>query len=291
MRLPPILNRLCSGTNDRDPLSPLARPSTQPVATMPVRTASPDDSLAQYLAQRARDNRAVSPSSRRVLERATEAVEAVRKQIPMRGNVTTDLAQTERQAAYRLHAVRFSVSANVRERLNTSNMQSPRGLRQTVLTAASARIVGAGNCNEFQSAVLLEAGKRLQPGERLVAMETDARDHTFVQMESKRRDGTTRVVVLDAWANGPAVLAEDCAYAQHAPKPRASQVANRDDARRADRIAATLVKQHNQDEASLKQLKASIEGRAQRDIPSGILFEEQHVTRRLPPRPDETPES
>ena len=120
MRLSPVLNRVCSGTNDRDPLSAQARPSSQPVSTMPVRTARPDDSLAQYLAQRARENRAVSPDSRRVLTRATEAVEAVRKQIPMRGNVTTDLEQTERQSAYRLHAVRFSVSANVRERLNTS---------------------------------------------------------------------------------------------------------------------------------------------------------------------------
>lgn len=110
------------------------------------------------------------------------------------------------------------MTANLKARLQKSDLsQRPEVLTGTTLAAASARITGSGNCEDFRAATLLEAGKRLKPGEQLVAVVNDAGDHTFVQMESKRRDGTTRVVVLDAWANGPAVLAQDCPYAQMDP--------------------------------------------------------------------------
>lgn len=77
-----------------DPMSLQARPANQNEGTLPTRSAGRVDTLSQYLNQRRQENRSVSPASRRMLERADSAVQAVRKQIPMRGNVQTDIDQT-----------------------------------------------------------------------------------------------------------------------------------------------------------------------------------------------------
>ena len=249
-----------------------------PTCAMPSRTTGQVDGLSQYLENRGREHRAVSPISRGMLERGTEAVDTVRKQIPMRGNVRTDLDQTEQQAAHRLYASRYPVTANMRMRLNSGHKLPLPELKAAVISAASARVTGAGNCDEFQSAALLAAGKKLRQGERLVATVNDAKDHTFVQMESQRPDGTMRVVVLDAWANGPAILAEDCAYAQMNPKMHIGEVTDRVDAIKADRIATNLVKAHNKDSVSLAALQATLERQHSKPSPGGFIYDELHVS-------------
>ena len=280
MRMRTIFPRTPASAAGVDPLQPQARPSNQRTCALPSRTAGPVDALSQYLESRGQDNRAVSPTSRRMLERATNAVDTVRKQIPIRGNVKTDLVQTEQQAAHRLHASRNTVMANMVKQLTSSNTRPPPALSGAVICAAAARVTGAGNCDEFQSATLLEAGKTLEQGERLVATLNDAKNHAFVQMESQRPDGTLRVVVLDAWANGPAVLAEDCAYAQMNPGIHLRELNDRLDAFRADRVATHLVNAHNNDPVSMQQLRTTLTRQYNEPAPSDFLFDECHVSGR-----------
>jgi hypothetical protein len=224
-----------------------------------------------------------------MLERADSAVQAVRKQIPMRGNVQTDIDQTHGDAHHRAYATRTTVTANLRARLQKYDPSKlPDGLTSTILAAASAKITGAGNCEDFRAATLLEAGERLESGEQLVAVVNDAGDHTFVQMESKRRDGTTQVVVLDAWANGPAVLAQDCPYAQMDPgKHLEVRVTSKAQALAAKKLVAALVNDFNKDGPALAELRTVIENRKKKELEAlqqgrqpvrGRVFSEEHVT-------------
>jgi hypothetical protein len=260
-----------------DPLSPQARPAAEGPTPLPARTRGGPGTLPEYLDQRSADQRSVSPATRRMLERATDAMETVRRQIPVRGNVDADNEQTVGEAARRVYATRFTVSAHMGRRLIDLSAQAPPTLRAAVLNTASARVTGAGNCQDFQSAVLIEAGKRLKPGETLVPATDHAGQHAFVQMESKRPDGTVRRAVLDAWSNGPAVLADDCAFAQHDPARLGVRVERPRDARRADRLADKLVRDHNSDPAALERLKQTLDARTQAP-PAVPIFEEMHVS-------------
>lgn len=155
--------------------------------------ADKDVGLAAYLTARAMVRRSVDGEELGYLRKANDTVNKARELLSHgRGNVTTDLAKS-RESFWR---TMFG-----RDRSTGSDLATE--------TAMAVRM-RAGNCGEHANvAAALHAGK-LGDGEILQLVAGNGVDHAWAETRTPQGDR----VIMDAWAQGPAVMAEDSAFSR-----------------------------------------------------------------------------
>jgi hypothetical protein len=101
--------------------------------------------------------------------------------------------------------------------------------------AAHAIVTGTGICFSFSQVVLRNMGNHMLPGEdvrtftaQIPESEAASEDTTHVFVIARpggsEEEKQERKVVLDAWANGPAVRLRDSAYSQLDPAPEGQRM-------------------------------------------------------------------
>ncbi|TFW06304.1 hypothetical protein E4K72_10255 [Oxalobacteraceae bacterium OM1] len=116
-----------------------------------------------------------------------------------RGNVATDLARSSFDAFHRVHAAR-TVGAD------------PEVLFEEEV--ALAIHAGAGNCEESGRVAAFMHVPRMRPDESVHLVQHAIESHAWAEV--RHAGGRTAIddVIIDAWAEGPAVLRADAAYAK-----------------------------------------------------------------------------
>lgn len=136
------------------------------------------------------------------LVKANDTVHEAREALSFgRGNVSTDLDATNGESAQRVAAGRV-LTNRLREggaRLGVSH------------TVAVAELVKAGLCSEHGDVSVHRHVPKLEPGDQVHKVAAPDADHGWAEW---RRPGSPlkNAIVMDAWAEGPAVFAEDGKY-------------------------------------------------------------------------------
>ncbi|MCS4510555.1 hypothetical protein [Xylophilus ampelinus] len=164
--------------------------------------------LAGYLLLRHVDGRPVEGEDLARLDLANETLLETRRGLRLgRGNVDMDIRRTEHESTRRVHIAR-SLSGV----WSSGPERHPR-----IALAATALFVQAGNCGDHASVALsLHAGK-LRPGETANLVKPVGVDHEFVEIRTA--EGRDHDVVLDAWDDGPAIMASDGRFSSGPPEP------------------------------------------------------------------------
>ncbi|MFE8646856.1 hypothetical protein ACFX58_17400 [Sphingomonas sp. NCPPB 2930] len=164
--------------------------------------------LAGYLLARHVDGRPVEGEDLARLDMANNTLLETRCSLRFgRGNVDVDIHRTGHESTRRVHVAR-----NQAEAWSSAPERHPR-----IALAATALFVQAGNCGDHASlAVCLHAG-RLRPGETANLVTPEEVDHEFVEIRTM--DGRAHDVVVDAWGDGPAIMAEDGRFSSETPPP------------------------------------------------------------------------
>ncbi len=87
---------------------------------------------------------------------------------------------------------------------------------RVALDAAGAVFMEAGNCREYTALLAVHLTPELQAAERLELMDAPVADHVWPEFVQTTDTGEERRWVVDAWAEPPALLAEDSRLT-HAP--------------------------------------------------------------------------
>ncbi|TKC81614.1 hypothetical protein FAZ69_26970 [Trinickia terrae] len=163
--------------------------------------------LAAYLAARILDCRPIGAADVARLKAADASLSEARRHLPHgRGNVGEDLARTEGESRWRADAARSFVPKLDRMRGTSEIDYRGRAINQ----AASALAFGAGRCGEFSAVSGVLHTGRLGPGEELHIVAN--RSHQWAEARIGATD-RKRAVVLDAWAQGAPVFADDSRFA------------------------------------------------------------------------------
>lgn len=166
--------------------------------------------LAAYLAARIIDGRPVGKEEFRRLRSANISGNKTRQRLPHgRGNVTADLMATDGVGRWRAGAARTLAYRIDHDR------QTPRDdyRTQTIHQAAAAAAFGAGNCGEYSAVAAVLHSDRLEPREELHIVAS----HSHQWTESRIGEDRARAVVLDGWAGGSPILADDGRFSRAAP--------------------------------------------------------------------------
>ena len=127
-----------------------------------------------------------------------------------RGNVHDDIRDSNHQSSRRAEAGR-----NLVDKLSSkfsADVQMGAGSTTGVFRAAGPMAAQAGNCGEHAAvAAFLHAGK-LEEGEQVHCVGSTEMDHSWAEWRGEGSSGGHRVV-MDPWAKGPAIFAEDSAFA------------------------------------------------------------------------------
>jgi len=157
--------------------------------------------LAAYLFTRAVDGRHVEGGDLANLRKGNDTVLETREALAHgRGNVSTDIQASDHESSRRV-AVGREITGYLGQQHEDFG---------TPDAAAVAMFVAAGNCGEHaQVATSLHVAK-LEEAESIHQVTRKGVDHRW----SESRSGKTRDhdVVIDAWAEGPAIFASDGAY-------------------------------------------------------------------------------
>jgi hypothetical protein len=177
------------------PLSPRAAQS---------RLSKSDKKLAPYLLGRHVVGRRVQEPELDVLRRANKTVEEVRDVHMDRGraNVLSDVLKTDGRSAL-LGAVAREIDTFIHEN----------GLGSPEVRAGVLSTIGAGTCNEHAAVAQYAHAKELAQGEQVNTVISLTRKHVFAVTKPVTGDGPN--VVMDAWADGPAVNIADANYMNH----------------------------------------------------------------------------
>jgi hypothetical protein len=86
------------------------------------------------------------------------------------------------------------------------------------VTAMTAQVFGAGNCGQYAAVAAFAYGERAQqlgrPGDESIRLAHEqGKDHFWIEVHDA--DRSRQPLVVDPWADGPAVLAEDSRFAQN----------------------------------------------------------------------------
>lgn len=168
-------------------------------------------SLGGYLLARQVDRRPVDSQDQTVLRLANSAVNRTRATIPYRGNVDVDLHTSELEGL-----VRERVANRLTENLLRGKPVDADSRSNLVIQSALAsRVSGGGNCQEHAANSSLaygtEALRHTRPSsEEIHIVARRNKDHGWAEV----RPSSGQSVVMDAWADGPAVLAEDSRFAK-----------------------------------------------------------------------------
>jgi hypothetical protein len=136
------------------------------------------------------------------LVKANDTVHEAREALPFgRGNVSTDLEATNGESAQRVAAGRV-----------LTNRLRDAGARLGVShTVAVAEQVKAGACSEHADVSIHRHVPKLEPGDQVHKVAAPDADHGWAEW---RRPGSPlqNAIVMDAWAEGPAIFAENGKY-------------------------------------------------------------------------------
>ncbi|GLU35019.1 hypothetical protein Busp01_48610 [Trinickia caryophylli] len=154
-----------------------------------------DIGLAAYLTARSTLHRTIDGPELPSLRKANDTVTKTRALLSHgRGNVATDLAKTQEPFW--------------RTRFGRMKAKSYRG--DLAAAGALAIKMKAGNCGEHANVATVSHARKLGEGETLQFVSGAGVDHAWA--ENKLPDGGR--VVLDAWAEGPAIMSEDSRFSQ-----------------------------------------------------------------------------
>lgn len=176
---------------------------------------SPTLPLAGYLLARRLDGRPVDSDGVRRLRNADAAITEARATMALgRGNVNVDLRETGGKSRVHMVAARGMVNDWDREGARLADAEP---VNFHVKRAAASMVFGAGSCAEHASLAVLaygnEARFHAQPlQERVQAVHHRGKKHGWAEVRPGA--GSSGRVVMDAWADGPAVFAEDSRFAK-----------------------------------------------------------------------------
>nr|BCN13711.1 type III effector HopX1 [Pseudomonas cannabina pv. alisalensis] len=174
-------------------------------------------SLSAYLLLRRLDHRPVSQEGINALTPADEAVVEARNALPFgRGNVGVDAQKTDLESSIRTRSV-MRLTRDAEAAGHTPMRGVDADMNWNVLVAMSGRIFGAGNCREHARIASFAYGGLAQESgrssEEKIHLATKAGvDHVWV--ETDHPDADSSPMVIDPWANGSAILAEDSRFAK-----------------------------------------------------------------------------
>jgi hypothetical protein len=150
--------------------------------------------LAAYLTARSTVHQTIDGDELRHLRKANDSVNKARELLSHgRGNVTTDLAKS--QEPY--------------WRTAFGRRQSAIDKADAALSSAMAVKMGAGNCGEHAWVTTAVHAGKLDIGETVQTVRgADGFDHAWSEAQLPGGDR----LIMDAWAEGPALMAEDSAF-------------------------------------------------------------------------------
>lgn len=201
----------------QDPLSRLARPKSMVDTPLPTRAhdigtharAYEDGRRALHEAD-PKTYRSLSPVTRDMLARGSAAIAATRAIVPMRGNVLSDRQITQGQSEARVRLLRED--AFEKELLKRCSQLNPS--ERKVVTLVRAKLMGSGNCGEMAQVAEIEMGRRLGQHEKAEMVESETKDHVWVELVGPDRDdGSERRIVVDPWCEGSAIEAAHSEFA------------------------------------------------------------------------------
>ena len=168
--------------------------------TMP-RLAPKETALAGYLFMRAIDGRHVEGGDLTNLRKGNDTVLETREALAYgRGNVTTDIQASNHESSRRV-----AVAREITRHLD--RLQQDFGPSDA---AAVAMFVAAGNCGEHAGVATSLHVAKLGQTESAHDVTREGADHLWSECRSGK--GRDHDVVIDPWAEGPAIFAPDGAY-------------------------------------------------------------------------------
>ncbi|MDA8523004.1 hypothetical protein M5C95_19770 [Acidovorax sp. NCPPB 4044] len=178
--------------------------------------------LLGYALARRLDGRPLPPEDIPRLQRAQDAVLDTRQALPLgRGNVLEDALASGYQSRYRAQAA-YMVSHRMDRDAHLRNSDADSLRKSAVHLAAASLAAGAANCDGRAAIVLGQYAQRLQAdgvdsAESVYQLSSSALKHSWA--EARIPGQPERTIVLDAWTDGPAILAEDSMLATAKDKP------------------------------------------------------------------------
>ena len=164
--------------------------------------------LAAYLLTRPLRYGPVPALQRDRLLHTQQALEQVRRALPLgRANVDVDVIATGGAAAWRGLAVSTAEERIPAVELPEDHLEAcALGIR-----AGAVEHFGAGVCDDHAALGVATLAPHLQPGEALSTHVLPDPPHAWAERVMPTPEGEERIVI-DAWAEGPAILAEDGAF-------------------------------------------------------------------------------
>lgn len=187
-------------------------------ATSQTKTVNPAElELAGYLLARDADGRRLDESAIARLRPARSAGTATCLQLEFgRGNVDADIEHTHRESRSRTAAAKGLI-----QHWDASNLALTRDpvVNHEAKRAAAAMAFQAGNCREHASVAALNYGRFAirdgRPADEVVDV-VGGLKHNWAEV--RPRSGSESAVVIDPWAEGPPVMAEDSRFGKDRSK-------------------------------------------------------------------------
>lgn len=190
--------------------------------------APEEEKLASYLAARTADRRPVEGPRLKDLRYANQTVNATRERLDAgRGNVSDDISRSANNSTHRTGAAR-----DLAEELSSDDCMPEESAQ---IGAAAAMLLRAGNCYEHAVVTTLMHGSPLVSPQTVHLVNAKKRDHVWSELRVDGNGASPGDIVMDAWAEGPAVLREDSEFASN---PNAIQSKLGLDAHAAQRAAS-----------------------------------------------------
>ncbi|MFA0924486.1 avirulence protein [Xanthomonas fragariae] len=188
--------------------------------------SDPDISLAGYLLSKAVIGDPVESHDIARLHKANSTVQETRARFPYgRGNVATDIAVSDHASSQHAQAAHDVFVDLVRGRAPESMLTNP-----TLGHAVVSEFVQGGHCAGYSAVATMLHVQKLQPEESIHYVQHNHHGHDWA--EWRVPDGHHKTIVVDPWAQGPAVFAPDSRFAandQHTQERLALNAKDADD--------------------------------------------------------------
>ncbi|PMS22071.1 hypothetical protein C0Z18_06015 [Trinickia dabaoshanensis] len=186
-----------------------ALPEHQVHAT-PAALSDGECQLGGYLLDRRILGRPVEGRAFEQLRSANQTVRETRRTLRHgRGNVTVDIEHSNGESSLRTEAGRLS------RRAIPQKLPSGEPLDPAVRAVAAATTAQAGKCGEHAHVGAFLHAAKLGEGEHLYV--AGKADHSWAELRAQTSD-RAQDIVMDPWAKGPAIFAEDGAFSREAHK-------------------------------------------------------------------------
>lgn len=174
--------------------------------------------LQAYMAALTIDGHPLDAEEVATLRSASRSVDSTRNVLLRgRGNVSTDIEASGGNSTVRTEVARRTARHLARQHAVPGEGPGCGPFRRrkppdAALTySAGALAAGAGNCGEHASVAALMHAPHLGPGDEVRIVEHGSMDHRWAEMHAA--GGAGPAIVLDPWANGPAMYHEDTRFA------------------------------------------------------------------------------